>query len=69
MPIDRAVLDLTVDPADAYVGVVSWDLNDAMLGSNNVSSSLRILEGGRKRATRGGDDSDSEGAAAIIRVR
>ncbi|URE16758.1 LisH [Musa troglodytarum] len=50
--VDRCVLDLAVDPADSFVGVIAMDDHDEMF------SSARLYEVGRKRPT--DDDSDPD---------
>jgi HIV-1 Vpr-binding protein len=52
--LDRCVLDLTTEPNDSLIGVVAMDDHDELF------SSARLFEVGRKRVT--DDDSDPEDA-------
>ncbi|PKA64774.1 DDB1- and CUL4-associated factor like 1 [Apostasia shenzhenica] len=52
VPVDRCVLDFAADPTDSYVGVVAMDDHEDMF------SSARLYEIGRRRPT--DDDSDPD---------
>jgi hypothetical protein len=58
--VERAVLDLCLDPSDSYLAAVAVDISSI---ENNVSSSVRLYEVGRQRPAAGDDDDDSDGAA------
>ncbi|KAF6254728.1 hypothetical protein COO60DRAFT_1703166 [Scenedesmus sp. NREL 46B-D3] len=58
--VERAVLDLCLDPSDSYLAAVAVDISGM---ENNVSSSVRLYEVGRQRPAAGDDDDDSDGAA------
>jgi hypothetical protein len=60
LQVERAVLDLCLDPSDSYLAAVAVDISSI---ENNVSSSVRLYEVGRQRPAAGDDDDDSDGAA------
>jgi hypothetical protein len=64
LQVERAVLDLCLDPSDSYLAAVAVDISSI---ENNVSSSVRLYEVGRQRPAAGDDDDDSDGAADEVR--
>ncbi|WIA37199.1 hypothetical protein OEZ86_014151 [Tetradesmus obliquus] len=58
--VERAVLDLCLDPSDSYLAAVAVDVSSA---DNAVASSVRLYEVGRQRPAAGDDDDDTDGAA------
>jgi hypothetical protein len=60
LQVERAVLDLCLDPSDSYLAAVAVDISSI---ENNVSSSVRLYEVGRQRPAAGDDDDDDDGVA------
>eukprot|EP00775_Hariotina_reticulata_P010781 gene10781-10937_t len=56
--VERAVLDLCLDPSDSYLAAVAVDIGAGLEGS--VSSSVRLYEVGRQRPDEDDEDSDAE---------
>jgi hypothetical protein len=63
--VERAVLDLCLDPSDSYLAAVAVDIGAGLEGS--VSSSVRLYEVGRQRPDEDDEDSDAEGVLGLLR--
>lgn len=67
LQVERAVLDVCLDPSDSYLAAVAVDIGGGLEGS--VSSSVRLYEVGRQRPAAGDEDEESDGAGGEQSVK